>query len=125
MSSRNPTRAQRLRHDLVAAWRGVEDGPLMDLPTTSVAALLPMVLKQAGLAGRMQLEEVLAAWKSIVGEFLFQHSRPDSISRGVLMVRVLQPSVHHALTMERLRILKRLQQQMPDAGIKDVRLKHG
>jgi hypothetical protein len=41
------------------------------------------------------------------------------------MVRVLQPTVHHALAMERPRILKRLQTLMKSAGIKDVRLKHG
>ena len=125
MSNRMPTHAQRRRHAMVSAWRGVDEGPILDLPTLSVADLVGKIVAQAGIADRMKLEEVLAAWRDIVGDFLFQHSRPDSILRGVLMVRVLQPTVHHALAMERTRILKKLQTQLKSAGIKDVRLKHG
>jgi hypothetical protein len=125
MSNRLPTASQRRRHALISAWRGVDEGPIIELPTFSVADLVGKVVAQAGIGDRLKLEEVLAAWRDIVGDFLFQHSRPDSIQRGVLMVRVLQPTVHHALAMERPRILKRLQTQMKSAGIKDVRLKHG
>ena len=125
MSNRMPTHAQRRRHAMVSAWRGVDEGPILDLPALSVADLVGKIVAQAGIADRMKLEEVLAAWRDIVGDFLFQHSRPDSILRGVLMVRVLQPTVHHALAMERTRILKKLQTQLKSAGIKDVRLKHG
>jgi hypothetical protein len=125
MSSRNPTAQQRRRHALVAQWRGVPDGPVQDLPVKSVADLIGGVVAEAGLKDRMRLEEVLSAWRVIVGDFLFQHSRPDSIQRGVLTVRVLQPSVHHALAMERPRILKRLQERLKNSGIREVRLKHG
>jgi len=125
VSNRIPTYAQRRRHAMVSAWRGVDEGPILDLPALSVADLVGKIVAQAGIADRMKLEEVLAAWREIVGDFLFQHSRPDSILRGVLMVRVLQPTVHHALAMERTRILKKLQTQLKSAGIKDVRLKHG
>ena len=125
MSNRIPTYAQRRRHAMVSAWRGVDEGPILDLPALSVADLVGKIVAQAGIADRMKLEEVLAAWREIVGDFLFQHSRPDSILRGVLMVRVLQPTVHHAMAMERTRILKTLQTQLKSAGIKDVRLKHG
>lgn len=125
MSNRIPSYAQRRRHAMVSAWRGADEGPILDLPALSVADLVGKIVAQAGIADRMKLEEVLAAWRDIVGDFLFQHSRPDSILRGVLMVRVLQPTVHHALAMERTRILKKLQTQLKSAGIKDVRLKHG
>lgn len=125
VSARHPTAQQRRRHALISAWRGVEDGPVLDLPTMTVADLVGQVVAQAGLADRMRLEEVLAAWRDIVGDFLFQSSRPDSIQRGVLTVRVLQPAVHHALMVERPRILKRLREKLKNAGIKDVRLKHG
>jgi len=125
MASRIPTAQQRLRHATVAQWRGVADGPIMDLPVRSAADLVGKIVAEAGLGERMKLEEVLAAWREIVGDFLFQHSRPDSIQRGVLMVRVLQPSVHHALALERPRILKRLQERLKKSGIRDVRIKHG
>jgi hypothetical protein len=122
---RHPTAHQRLRHALISAWRGVDEGPVIDLPAQSVADIVGRVIAQAGLADRMKMEEVLAAWREIVGDFLFQHSRPDSFQRGILTVRVLQPTVHHALSMERPRILKRLQSLLKTTGIKDIRLKHG
>lgn len=103
----------------------MEDGPLSKVTTMSVADLVGPIVAQAGIGDRMKLEEVLGAWREIVGDFLFQNSRPDSIQRGVLMVRVLQPTVHHVLAMERPRILKRLQEKLKNSGIKDVRLKHG
>jgi len=125
MSSRQPTAYQHHRHALISAWRGVDEGPILDMPVRTVADLVGKVVAQAGIGDRLRLEEVQAAWREIVGDFLFQHSRPDSIQRGVLMVRVLQPSVNHALTMERPRILARLQARLKNSGIKDVRLKHG
>lgn len=125
MSNRYPTAAQRRRHALIAAWRGVADGPLQDQASVFAADLVGKIVAEAGIGDRLKLEEILSAWKEIVGDFLFQHSRPDSIQRGVLMVRVLQPTIHHALAMERPRILKRLQAKLKNSGIKDIRLKHG
>jgi hypothetical protein len=45
--------------------------------------------------------------------------------RGVLMVRLMQPAVHHALMMEKPRILARLREKLGHVGIKDLRFKHG
>lgn len=125
MSSRLPTAYQRRRHALLSAWRGANEGPILDNPAKSVADLLGPIVAQAGLGERMKLEEVLSAWREVVGDFLFQHSKPDTIQRGILTVRVLQPTVHHALMMERPRILKRLKEKLNHASIKDIRLKHG
>jgi hypothetical protein len=68
---------------------------------------------------------VLEAWEEIVGAFLFKLSRPDSIERGVLTVRLMQPTAHHALMLEKGKILKRLQAKLPDAKIRDIRFRHG
>jgi hypothetical protein len=125
MNNRKPTPRQIMRHRLVAAWRGVADGPLMDLPMVSVADLAPKIVAQCGLANRVKLEDVLAAWEEIVGNFLFKLSRPDAIERGILTVRLMQPTAHHALSLEKAKILKRLQAKLPDAKIRDIRFRHG
>lgn len=124
-AARKPTPRQIMRHRMLSAWRGVEDGPLMDLPTLSVADLAPKIVAQAGLANRVKLEDVLAAWEEIVGAFLFKLSRPDAIERGILTVRLIQPTAHHALSLEKGKILKRLQARLPDAKIRDIRFRHG
>lgn len=125
MSDRKPTPQQLMRHRLVAAWRGVSDGPVITLPTLSVADLAPKIVAAAGLADRVKLEDVLSAWQEIVGDLLFKLTRPDSIERGVLTVRLTQPSAHHALMLEKSKILKRVQAKLPGAKIRDIRFRHG
>ncbi len=125
MNDRKPTARQIMRHRLVAAWRGVADGPLMDLPTLSVADLAPKIVAQCGMTNRVKLEDVLAAWEEIVGAFLFKLTRPDTIERGILTVRLMQPTAHHALSLEKAKILRRLQAKLPDAKIRDIRFRHG
>ena len=125
MNDRKPTPKQLMRHRLVAAWRGVADGPVITLPTLNEADLAPKIVAAAGLADRVKLEDVLDAWKDIVGDLLFKHTRPDSMERGILTVRLTQPSAHHALMLEKPKILKRLQTQLPKAKIRDIRFRHG
>ncbi len=125
MDKRKPTAAMRRRHSLISAWRGVEDGPLMNLPTLRVGDLATQIMAQAGMANRVKLEDILAAWQEIVGTFLFKLTRPDTFERGILTVRLMQPTAHHALMQEKVKILKRLQEKLPDAKIKDVRFRHG
>ena len=125
MSERKATARQIMRHRLMTAWRGVEDGPLIDIPALSVADLAPKIVAQCGLANRVKLEDVLAAWEEIVGAFLFKLTRPDTMERGILTVRLMQPTAHHALSLEKVKILKRLQTKLPDAKIRDIRFRHG
>ncbi|MFN0078662.1 MAG: DUF721 domain-containing protein [Prosthecobacter sp.] len=125
MNDRKPTATMRLRHNLLSAWRGVDNGPLIDLPTLKVGDLATQIMAKYGMANRVKLEDILAAWEEIVGTFLFKMTRPDAFERGVLTVRLIQPSAHHALMQEKVKILKRLQGKLPDAKIKDIRFRHG
>ena len=125
MSAFKPTRFEKQRHALISAWRGAPEPPLVNVPTRTVADLIGRVLKEAGLAERAQLEEVLEAWREIVGDFLYQQTKPDAVVRGVLVVRMMQPAVHHALTMEKPRILQKLRAKLGHVGIKDLRFRHG
>lgn len=124
-SSRKPTAAQRTRHALIAAWRGVADGPIIDHQARSVGEVLGKVLKDLGLQERMALEEVVAAWRMAAGDFIAKHTQPESVTRGVLTVRVTQPTIHHALMMEKPALMKRLHEQLGHSKIKDVRFRHG
>ena len=125
MNERKPTATMRLRHNLLSAWRGVDNGPLIDLPTLKVGDLATQIMAKYGMANRVKLEDILAAWEEIVGSFLFKMTHPDAFERGVLTVRLIQPSAHHALMQEKVKILKRLQEKLPDAKIRDIRFRHG
>ena len=122
---RKSTAAKRHRHWLITQWRGVADGPLMDLPVKSVGDVVGKVMKAAGLGDRLMLDDVLAAWQQVAGEFIAKNTLPDGFTRGVLQVRCTQPSVHHALMQEKPALLKKLNEKLGAGKIKDVRIRHG
>ena len=125
MASRKPTSLQRLRHSLIADWRGVADGPILDHAVLSVADMVPKIMAQYGLSERLQMEEIAAAWREVVGDLIARQTQPDSVSRNVLIVRVLQPTIHHAMMMEKGKILKKLTEKLGKKAVKDIRFKHG
>jgi Dna[CI] antecedent, DciA len=123
---RKPSARQRMRHSLLSAWRGTEEGPIINLPARNVSDFLQKVLKDLGLSERMQLEQVQAAWLKAAGEFLAKQSTPDNVLRGVLTVRVVQSSVLYALNMEKARLLRSLNESLAKTTvIKDIRFRHG
>src|SRR5688572_1038173 len=108
---RYASKSKRLRHKLIADWRGVEDGPLNDSGTVGVDELLPRILKEWKLDEKQRGEDIVAAWRETVGEFIAKHTAPDSIKRGLLTVRVLHATIHHTLMMEKAHLLAKLQQR--------------
>lgn len=122
---RKATSAQRLRHRTIAQWRGVEDGPLIDIPARDIADVVAKVVKDLRLTDRMALDNVQNAWRSAAGEFIAKHSQPENVQRGVLTVKVAQSSVHHALMMEKPVLLRKLNEHLGKGKIKDIRFRHG
>ncbi len=110
---------------MLAQWYGAPTGPLIDLKARALADVLSAVVKDLGLEERAMLEEVLAAWKSAVGEFIARHTMPESVQKGILTVRVSQPSAHHALMMEKSGILQKINAKLSRTKIKDVRFRNG
>lgn len=115
----------RLRHALISQWRGIESTPVVDLPAKTLGNVLDKVVKELGLSDRMQLEEVSAAWRQAAGDFIGRQAMPESCVRGVLMVRVMQPSVHYALNMEKARLLEKLNECLGRGRVKEIRFRHG
>ncbi|MCB1227849.1 MAG: DUF721 domain-containing protein [Verrucomicrobiales bacterium] len=119
------SRLQERKRALLSAWRRAPEPPPPLPPARGVDQLLRQVLVDLKLEDRAHLEEVLEVWREVVGDFLFDATRPDTLTRGTLTVRLLQPAVHHALMMEKPRILNRLRQRLAHVGVKDLRFRHG
>jgi predicted nucleic acid-binding Zn ribbon protein len=114
-----------LRARVIAEWRGYKEKPFPRDTSQPVGALLGAVMKELGLSDRIKEEEILAAWRSVVGDFIAQHSTPSRHVDGVLHVRVLQPTMLYELdrTM-RPEILRKLKQRFGRA-IRDVKFRVG
>lgn len=122
---RRASKQQRLRHQLVADWRGAMGAPLIDNPIVTLQSIIPGVLKEWKLDDALRLDDAAAAWREIVGGFIAQQTMPDSLKRGVLTVRVLQPAMHHTLLMEKARLVQKLQERFGKTVVREVKFRHG
>jgi predicted nucleic acid-binding Zn ribbon protein len=125
MSQRKPSAVQWTKHRLLAAWRGAEEGPILNHKAVNVGDVLGKIVQELGMKDKLLLDDVLAAWNEAAGEFIAKHTRPDAVNRGVLTVRLLQPAIHYALQAEKQRLIERLQQALGHKKIRDVRFRHG
>jgi hypothetical protein len=114
-----------LRARVIAEWRGLPEVPFPKDTSQPIDAVVAKVIAQLGLANRMREEEILAAWRSVVGDFVAQHSTPQRLVEGVLYVRVLQPTMHFELDRTwRPEIVKKLKLRFGRA-VRDVRFRVG
>ena len=98
---------------------------MIDYPAKDLGSVLDKVVKDLGLADRMRLEEVLAAWKVVAGDFIARQTVPEPGMKGLLMVRVSQPGVHHALMSEKPRLLQKLGEQLGVGKVREIKFRHG
>jgi predicted nucleic acid-binding Zn ribbon protein len=115
-----------LRNRVIAEWRGLPDRKPRYDRWQSAAALVPGVMKQLGLSDRLRESEIIEAWSKIVGEFIAAHSTPTTLRDGLLIVRVLQPSLHYELeTISKPEVLRKLKQRFGAKTIRDIRFRVG
>ena len=121
----HPSRRPTTRTKLITAWRGIAEPLPGNHDEKQVGDLVGAILKSSGVEGRLREDEVLAQWRSLVGEFVADHSRPSGIRHRVLTVNVIQPAVHHTLSAMKRTLLQRLQKRFGEKSIRDIRFRVG
>ena len=115
-----------LRAAVIAEWRGLPSKKTRPDRWQAPADLLPKLMQELGLSERLKENEVIDAWKTIVGEFIAKHSSPVSLRAGVLFVRVLQPALHYQFEqISKAEILRKLKQRFGRKIIRDIRFRVG
>ena len=113
-----------LRRKAIAEWRGLDEPRQKADRCASVAELLQKVMPKLGLGERLGEQQVSAAWREVVGDFLALHSLPVGLSGGVLTVQVVQPSVRYELDRTWKRdILAKLQERFGKKVVREVRFR--
>lgn len=116
----------RIRARVLEEWRGLPSASFTKDTAQPIAKLLPALLGKLGLQERIQEEEILTAWRDIVGEFLAEHSTPAGLRDGILAVRVLQSTVQFELErVLKSRILQKLQARFGKKTVRDIRFRLG
>jgi predicted nucleic acid-binding Zn ribbon protein len=88
---------EQIRAIVLMEWRGLPQMPFVRHTAKPISETLSKVMTGLGLKDRLREDEVLKAWKELVGDFIAAHSSPQRLQDGVLYVRVLQPTVHYEL----------------------------
>lgn len=70
-------------------------------------------------------EDVNALWKGLVGENGYKHSRPSSLRKKVLTVKVDHPGWMHELTFKKRILVKGLKRAMGKDRISEIHFKIG
>lgn len=117
---------EKLRARVLAEWRGLPQPQLSPDRTVTSADAVLKVMESLGLKERFRSEEILSAWRGIVGEFVARHSSPHRLKDGVLQVHVLQPTVHFELDrFWKREILEKLQKRFGKRTVREVRFRLG
>ena len=76
--------------------------------------------------GRIEADRQFdAAWAAAAGAAFARSSRPGKLRRGKLEVTVANSTTMQELNYEKHNILVRLQAELPDAGIREIRFRIG
>jgi predicted nucleic acid-binding Zn ribbon protein len=86
----------------------------------SLDKLLSALENQAQFKELQQFQRILDCWPEAVGAAVASHSKPVGIARNVLWVATSSSAWSQTLTLERSRILKKLNALLPDPPI-DIR----
>ncbi len=90
-----------------------------------VGSLLKEVLSEQGLGDKLSRYQAWLIWDQLVGEQIAQRARPLRLRQGVLEVQVDHPVWMQQLQMLKPKILEKLHQKIPNAGITDIYLRKG
>jgi len=116
----------QLRARVLAEWRGLPEAFVREDRTTTAADAVRKVMKCLGLAERLKADEVLAAWREIVGDFFAKHSEPKLLKDHILYVSVLQPTVHFELDRVWKRdILAKLKERFGSRTVREIKFRLG
>jgi hypothetical protein len=115
-----------LKARIIAEWRGLPEEPFPKDTAAAVGGLVESVLGKLGLKTRIREEEIKAAWKEVVGDFLDRHSAPAALEIGTLIVHVLQPTVHFELErVWKRKLLLKLQERFGKTTVREIRFRLG
>jgi predicted nucleic acid-binding Zn ribbon protein len=121
-----PSAAAVRRRRALAEWRGYTE-PRASLDRVQpLSVLVGKAVQDLGLGQLVREDEVIRAWRELVGDFLASHSAPGSLRDGVLYVRVLQSTVHFELErVWRPKIMEKLRARFGPRVVRELKFRLG
>ena len=125
-ASHTPSKARRRAYaQIITEWRGALDPPDPTRNIHQPDEFLDALLKSIGVAEGIDEQRLKDVWSSIAGEFVSQHTVPESIRGGVLVLRVLQPAMKFHLQQMSGKLLENLHRELGKSTVKQIVFKIG
>jgi predicted nucleic acid-binding Zn ribbon protein len=90
-----------------------------------IADVLAQLITARGYGRTQSDANLAAAWQHAAGATLAQYTHPGRIRRGTLEVVASNSIIVQELTFQKQQILSKLQAELPDARIRDIRFRIG
>jgi len=107
-------------------WRGLPEPALKPDRLTAASDVIGKIMASLGLGDRLRQEEVVLAWRGLVGDFIAEHAEPRRLQSGVLYVQVLQPTMHYELDrVWKPKILAKFKERFGARAVREIRFQIG
>ena len=84
---------------------------------------LDQLLEEVGASGSIEEKQLHDAWAKVAGEFIYKNSKPESLKKGVLVLRVVQPALRFQLEQMKGKLLQNFKRELGEGVIKTIVLK--
>ena len=117
--------AQKARAQILIEWLGGLNPPSPTRNIHQPGEFIDQLLKSIGVAEGVDEQRLKEVWGAVAGAFVAQHTVPESIRGGVLVLRVLQPTMKFHLQQMSGKLLDNLRRELGDGVVKQVVFKIG
>ena len=117
--------SNKARSRILTEWRGGIDPPNPARNIHQPGEYLDELLKVIGLSEGIDEQRLKDVWSLVAGPFVSQHTVPESIRGGVLVLRVLQPTMKFHLQQMSGKLLENLRRELGDGIVKQIVFKIG
>lgn len=117
--------AKQARARILAEWLGGTNPPDPTRNIHKPGEYLDQLLKTIGVAEGVDEQRLKEGWGAVAGPFVAQHTVPESIRGGVLVLRVLQPTMKFHLQQMSGKLLENLHRELGQGVVKQVVFKIG
>lgn len=90
-----------------------------------IAEIVSRTTQRFGMEEKLALYRVWDKWEDVIGPQIATHAKPARLCRGVLVIRVENPSWLQELHFLKARIMDKLKEVFKDKEIRGIRLELG
>ncbi len=112
-----------LRALTLKQWRLAE--PVKD-PIRNIshaAESLDKILEELGATGGLEEKQLQDAWLKVAGDFIAKNAKPESLKKGVLVLRVVQPTLKFQLEQMKGKLLQNFRRELGEGVVKVITLR--